>query len=119
MILCVRRKTIGAADKRHRFVVSRVRATLFCMERIGRGFHDASMVLSSMGILRRAPSHGCHLALVHVSKPQFGRTETRRLSSGGWANMRRFKGMDWVLVGGLAAGIASFGLVTVAILTMS
>jgi hypothetical protein len=34
-------------------------------------------------------------------------------------DMRRFKGVDWVLVVGLAAGIASFGLVTVAILTMS
>ena len=41
------------------------------------------------------------------------------MSPGGWANMRRIKGVDWVLVAGLAAGIASFGLVTVAILTMS
>jgi len=34
-------------------------------------------------------------------------------------DMRRVKGMDWVLFVGLAAGIASFGLVTLAILTMS
>ncbi len=33
--------------------------------------------------------------------------------------MRRDPGVDWLFIGGLAAGILSFGLITLAILTIS